>query len=97
LNDSIHAFCQARAIRGDEDRLCVVEPAPVRDGMSNELRAIVKPEIARAAPFSGDLVELSDDTSASIERSMPMTRHSRVNSSMTLSSLIVLPSRVWSN
>ena len=35
--------------------------------------------------------------SASMERATSVARHSRVNSSMTLSSLMVRPSAVWSN
>ena len=45
----------------DEDRRRRVEPAPVRDGMSDELRTIVKPEIHGIATLAGDLVQDCND------------------------------------
>ena len=60
MNDSIQAFCHGRA-GVDEHGGDVVEPAPVGDGVGDELGSVVEPDERRRAPLSGEAVEEGDD------------------------------------
>ena len=50
-----------RAARVDEDRVGAVEPAPVGDGMGDELGPVIEPQVRRGAALGGDPVQGGDD------------------------------------
>ena len=92
MKDSIQAFCHGEP-GVDEHGVDVVEAAPVGDGVGDELGSVVEPHERRGAAFGGEAVEEVDDGVGVGGAVHDDGWALRVNSSITLSSLMVRPRR----